>query len=443
MGFIIYYLVLIVNPMGRILVRWKSFRNSLEMLCHPICNRLYIRIHRYVCTLKDMIYKIVPNAKAKQIRGCVMYTLNTLKDRLVAGPTGLFYITRPIFDVDVELNYPKVALVPSLMTIQEAINDVAMYCIQATKSISMWGATRAERESQFSEQARNVRSMHLHIAQDRLIVKQLVMLAGGVEVLKQLVSDYIQPFHRYDFLWKTDKASALEAFCLEARIPYQQIQRSIASSREDAASLSITSAKKGSFKSASANALHPTGLHPTGSSRTGLESSFQRGDKQPEQAVTPFLTISAISPPQWEGLRMGLFFKGIEFLATQTCGKHATTQLKPVLSMPILELVYGEMQKQFKVEQEVTSILPVHNIGALSIDTISLKNVLKAESRAWKMLYGQTLLAHADGLLKGMKAIVDSLSNIMHHSKNTQTSVHDMIQLVNALSDAEQFEVGY
>jgi len=31
MGFIIYYLVLIVNPMGRILVRWKSFRNKLEM----------------------------------------------------------------------------------------------------------------------------------------------------------------------------------------------------------------------------------------------------------------------------------------------------------------------------------------------------------------------------------------------------------------------------
>ena len=40
MGFIMYYLVLIVNPMGRILVRWESFRNNLEMLCHPICNRV-------------------------------------------------------------------------------------------------------------------------------------------------------------------------------------------------------------------------------------------------------------------------------------------------------------------------------------------------------------------------------------------------------------------
>jgi len=42
MGFISYYLVLIVNPMGRILVRWKSCRNNLKMLCHPICNWLYI-----------------------------------------------------------------------------------------------------------------------------------------------------------------------------------------------------------------------------------------------------------------------------------------------------------------------------------------------------------------------------------------------------------------
>jgi len=40
MGFIMYYVVLIVNPMGRILVRLKSFRNNLEMLCHPICNWL-------------------------------------------------------------------------------------------------------------------------------------------------------------------------------------------------------------------------------------------------------------------------------------------------------------------------------------------------------------------------------------------------------------------
>jgi len=45
MGFIIstiYYVVLIANPMGRNLVRWKSFRNNLEILCHPVCKGLYV-----------------------------------------------------------------------------------------------------------------------------------------------------------------------------------------------------------------------------------------------------------------------------------------------------------------------------------------------------------------------------------------------------------------
>jgi len=41
MGCTMYYLVLIVNPIGRILVRSKSSRNNLEIQCHPICNRLY------------------------------------------------------------------------------------------------------------------------------------------------------------------------------------------------------------------------------------------------------------------------------------------------------------------------------------------------------------------------------------------------------------------
>jgi len=44
MGFIIYYLVLTVNPMGRILICWKRCRKYLEILCHPICNRLWCKV---------------------------------------------------------------------------------------------------------------------------------------------------------------------------------------------------------------------------------------------------------------------------------------------------------------------------------------------------------------------------------------------------------------
>ena len=44
---------------------------------------------------------------------------------------------------------------------------------------------------------------------DRLIVKQLVMLVGGMKVLKELVFEYITPFDRFEMLWKTDKTTTL------------------------------------------------------------------------------------------------------------------------------------------------------------------------------------------------------------------------------------------
>ena len=59
MVLVMFYLVLNVNPMGRILVRWKSFKNNLEMLCHPICNWLYVNmyIHIYIYThINSYIY---------------------------------------------------------------------------------------------------------------------------------------------------------------------------------------------------------------------------------------------------------------------------------------------------------------------------------------------------------------------------------------------------
>jgi hypothetical protein len=128
-----------------------------------------------------------------------------------------------------------------------------------------------------------------------------------------------------------------------------------------------------------------------------------------------------------EGLRMSRFLNGIESLA-------AKLAKVPVLSNDLLDLIRHEMQVQFKTEQRVSAILPVHNIGALSLDTISLKNVLKAESRAWKMLYGHMLLAHAHGLLNGLLTKVDHISRVMQRTKKSETGVHQMIELVNALS---------
>ena len=134
-----------------------------------------------------------------------------------------------------------------------------------------------------------------------------------------------------------------------------------------------------------------------------------------------------------EGLKMASFLGGI--------GKSAEKlEEKAILSVHLLERIREEMQVQWEIEKEVTAMLPVHNIGALSLDTINLKNVLRAESRAWKMLFGQMLLSHAGGLLKGLTKNVDSITIILKNSKQSETNVHEMVKLVTAVSDAETFD---
>jgi len=70
MGFNLYYTVIIVNPMGRILVRWKSCRNNLEIQCHPICNWLCINTYApnklITCIVIHSINTYPPN---KLLRG--------------------------------------------------------------------------------------------------------------------------------------------------------------------------------------------------------------------------------------------------------------------------------------------------------------------------------------------------------------------------------------
>jgi len=44
-----YYLVLIVNPMCRMLVRRRLDRSNLNILCHPICIGLHVLIFYHIC----------------------------------------------------------------------------------------------------------------------------------------------------------------------------------------------------------------------------------------------------------------------------------------------------------------------------------------------------------------------------------------------------------
>ena len=58
---------------------------------------------------------------------------------------------------------------------------------------------------------------------------------------------------------------------------------------------------------------------------------------------------------------------------------------------PSLEDFDAELKKYVAIESRIQKIAPVHNIGALSLETAPLKYSLKSEASSWKSQYSQNL----------------------------------------------------
>lgn len=58
---------------------------------------------------------------------------------------------------------------------------------------------------------------------------------------------------------------------------------------------------------------------------------------------------------------------------------------------PTLEDFDAELKKYVTIEGQIQKIAPVHNIGALSLETAPLKYSLKSEASSWKSQYSQNL----------------------------------------------------
>lgn len=126
------------------------------------------------------------------IMQCTLNSLQAMKRRLGSKTTtGIFFMERPFFDVDVELKVPSVCMNPTLEEIQAAINQCAKKVLTISKQLPAWGMD-------------NVATYHEMIAGDKEVVKAVLRLTGSVEGIKTQVGEYIRTFDKYDFLWKED-----------------------------------------------------------------------------------------------------------------------------------------------------------------------------------------------------------------------------------------------
>ena len=128
-----------------------------------------------------------------------------LKDRLSSKQgAGIMVLQRPFFEVEVELSVPNIQMNPGLEDIQSAVNRAALHILRATKKVYIWGQDRSN--------VKHLQSFHRQIAQDKEIVKIVLLLTGAVEGAKTQINDYLTTFDQYNYLWQNDKQKAYDTF---------------------------------------------------------------------------------------------------------------------------------------------------------------------------------------------------------------------------------------
>ncbi|GFR42148.1 hypothetical protein Agub_g3000 [Astrephomene gubernaculifera] len=242
------------------------------------------------------------------ISACTLRSLQAMKRRLGSRTsTGIFFMERPFFDVDVELKVPCVCMNPNLEEIQAAINQCAKKVLTTSKQLPAWGMD-------------NVSTYHELIAQDKEVVKAVLRLTGSVEGIKAQVTEYIRTFDRYEFLWKEDLQAA-----------YDQFMR----------------------------------------------------------------------------------------------------------TNPTLEAFEAELKKYMAIETEVANIHGVNNIGALSLETMPLKNSLKAEAVSWKTQFAQNLHKQCSDDLKAFDNYIRDTNSKFHRKIEDLEDVRNVMAVLKEVREKE------
>lgn len=164
---------------------------------------------------------VIPKA-AKTIKGYYFWylyqallnstqnSLNAMKNRVCGKrSTGdKQHQLKPFFEVDVKLEDGVVKLDPSLDEIQKSINRAATAVLSCSKKLLRWDQLEKKQGAESEEKE----SFYKIIAQDKEIVKVILLLTGSIQGTKNKVTEFLQYFSLYQWLWNDSIQDSLKDF---------------------------------------------------------------------------------------------------------------------------------------------------------------------------------------------------------------------------------------
>ena len=134
-------------------------------------------------------------------------SLNLMKDRICGKRSDMSKQQKPFFNVQVALEDGEVRLRPSLDDIQKAINRAATAVLSCSKKMMGWEQIVLE-----GEEHDNKESYYKIIAQDKEIVKVILLLTGSVQGTKNKINEFLESFDIYRWLWSDNVQETIKKF---------------------------------------------------------------------------------------------------------------------------------------------------------------------------------------------------------------------------------------
>ena len=134
-------------------------------------------------------------------------SLTAMKNRICGKRVGneTTVSLKPFFEVNIKLENKRVTFSPSLDEIQSAINRAATAILGCSKKLMKWSNPEDEPVDMKN-------SFYSIIAQDKEIVKVILLLTGSFKGTSDKVENFKKQFEQFEWLWLRDIQKDLEEF---------------------------------------------------------------------------------------------------------------------------------------------------------------------------------------------------------------------------------------